>query len=85
MSTPGQVPARRATRRGHAGLAEPKIEAPAFGQGMNLSAPPAVITGPSTFSTQAPATRDAADFMPRILPYHVLALPPEVRRISWRR
>lgn len=38
-----------------------------------------------TFSTRTPATRDAADFTPRILPYHVLAPPPEIRRILWQR
>lgn len=65
--------------------AEPKNKAPAFRQGMNLSAPPAVISGPHTFSTRTPATRDPADLTPRILPYHVLALPPQVRRILWQR
>ena len=65
--------------------AERRNGAPAFRQGMNLSAPPGVMSGPHTFSTRTPATRDAADFTPRILPYHVLALPPEVRRILWQR
>ena len=65
--------------------AEPQNGAPAFRQEMHLSAPPAVGSGPHLFSTRTPATRDAVDFTPRILPYHVLALPPEIRRIVWQK
>ena len=65
--------------------AEPRNGASAFKQEMHLSAPPALSSGPHSFSTRTPATRDAVDFTPRILPYHVLALPPEIHRIVWQK
>lgn len=65
--------------------AAPQNDAPAFRQEMHVSAPPAVNSGPYTFSIRMPATRAAADFTPRILPYHALALPPEIRRIIWQK
>lgn len=43
------------------------------------------VTAQGTFSIRTPATRDAVGFAARILPYHVLAPPPEVRRILWQR
>jgi starch phosphorylase len=65
--------------------AEPQNGLPAFRQEMHLSAPPAVSSGLYSFSTRTPGTRDAIDFTPRILPYHVLALPPEIRQIVWQK
>jgi starch phosphorylase len=65
--------------------AEPQNGEPAFRQEMHRSRPPAVTSGPDSFSTRMPATRAAMDFTPRILPYHVLALPPEIRRIVWQK
>ncbi len=65
--------------------AEPQNGLQAFRQEMHLSAPPAVSSGPYSFSTRTPGTRDAIDFTPRILPYNVLALPPEIRQIVWQK
>ena len=40
----------------------------------------------TTLGTSAVAVpTSAVDFTPRILPYHVLALPPEIRRIVWQK
>ena len=37
------------------------------------------------YETRTAATRPASDFTPRILPYHPLALPVELRRIIWQK
>jgi hypothetical protein len=37
------------------------------------------------YSIRAQATRAAADFTPRILPQHALALGPEICRIVWQK
>jgi starch phosphorylase len=37
------------------------------------------------YTTKTPATRPASDFTPRVLPFHPLALPVEIRRIVWQR
>ncbi len=58
--------------------------APAFRQEMRCAGP-APDSGPHVYAIQTPATRAAADFTPRIRPYHVLALPAEIRRIVWQR
>ncbi len=65
--------------------AEPQNGGPVFRQEMQRSATPAVQSGPHTFSTRTPASRAAGDFIPRILPYHPLALSPEIRRIGWQK
>jgi starch phosphorylase len=57
---------------------------PAFRQQMLSGAQP-VNSGPHRFSTRIQATRAAGDFTPRILPYHPLALPTEIRRIIWQK
>jgi starch phosphorylase len=64
--------------------AEPRYGATEFRQEMHLSGHP-VSSGPYRFSTRTPATRAAGDFTPRILPYHALALPTEIRRIKWQK
>jgi starch phosphorylase len=37
------------------------------------------------YAARTPATRPASDFTPRVLPFHPLALPTEIRRIVWQR
>jgi hypothetical protein len=58
---------------------------PAFMQEMHPSAAPAIKSEPHTFSLRTPANRSAADFTPRILPYHALAPPTEIHRILWQK
>jgi starch phosphorylase len=41
--------------------------------------------GLCTFAARVATGRPAADFTPRVLPYHELALPVEVPRILWQR
>ena len=48
-------------------------------------APPHTNPVPYLYATRTPATRPAGDFTPRVLPYHALALPTEIRRIVWQR
>ena len=42
-------------------------------------------SGAYLYATRTPATRPACDFTPRVLPFHPLALPTEIRRIVWQR
>ena len=71
--------------------AGPQDGKPAFKQEMHPTAGPGSGTapgfgsGPYLYATQTPATRAAGDFTPRVLPYHALALPTEIRRIVWQR
>jgi starch phosphorylase len=65
--------------------AEAQGTMPAFKQEMHGSASPAAQRGLCTFSTRVPAGRPAADFTPRIMPYHPQALPLEICRILWQR
>jgi starch phosphorylase len=72
--------------------AGPQDGKPAFRQEMHPTAVPGSGTAPGLgsglylYSTQTPATRGAAgDFTPRVLPYHALALPTEIRRITWQK
>jgi starch phosphorylase len=41
--------------------------------------------GTYLYAASIPANRPAEDFTPRVLPYHELALPTEIRRIVWQR
>jgi starch phosphorylase len=69
--------------------AGPQDGKPAFRQGMHRTAGPGPApgfgSGPYLYTTRTPATRPASDFTPRVLPYHALALPTEIRRIVWQR
>jgi starch phosphorylase len=64
---------------------------PAFRQEMNRTAGPGSCTatglaaGPHLYATRTPAKRPASDFTPRVLPYHELALPTEIRQIVWQK
>jgi starch phosphorylase len=42
-------------------------------------------SGAYLYATRTPATRPSTDFTPRMLPFHPLALPTEIRRIAWQR
>jgi starch phosphorylase len=42
-------------------------------------------SGAYLYRGRVPATRPACDFTPRVLPFHPMALPTEVRRIAWQR
>lgn len=72
--------------------AGPQDGKPAFTQEMHRTAgpgpgaaPPAFGSGPYLYATRTPATRAAGDFTPRILPFHTLALPTEIRRMVWQK
>ncbi len=66
--------------------AEPaNAAASAFRQEMQRIGAAALDSGAYLYSTRTAATRATADFTPRILPYHPLALPPEIHRIVWQR
>jgi starch phosphorylase len=55
---------------------------PAVKQRMN---PTEHESGPHLYETRTATTRPASDFTPRILPYHPLALPVELRWIIWQK
>jgi starch phosphorylase len=46
---------------------------------------PGYGSGPYLYAVRTPATRAAGDFTPRVLPYHALVLPTEIRRIVWQK
>src|SRR5271166_2054060 len=52
---------------------------PAFKQEMHRTAGPGTGIGSYLYAARTPAGRPAGDFTPRIVPYHALALPTEVR------
>jgi starch phosphorylase len=58
---------------------------PAFRQEMQENTAAAGTSGPHMYSLRIPATRAAADFTPRVLPYHVLALPTDIGRVIWQK
>jgi starch phosphorylase len=62
---------------------------PAFRQEMHRTAGPGSApgfgSGPHLYATRTPAGRPVGDFTPRIVPFHALALPTEIRRIVWAR
>jgi starch phosphorylase len=64
--------------------AEPQKEEMPFRQEMKPNSS-AAKSGLYTFSTRTLATRPAADFTPRIMPYHSMALPTEIRRVKWQK
>src|SRR5271166_2436694 len=69
--------------------AGPQDGKPAFRQEMHRTAGPGPApgfgSGPYLYATRTPATRATGDFTPRVLPYHALALPTEIRRIVWQK
>jgi starch phosphorylase len=67
--------------------AGPQDGKPAFRQKMHPTAcsAPGLGSGPYLYAAQTPATRAAGEFTPRVLPYHALALPTEIRRIVWQK
>ena len=65
--------------------AEAQNGKPALKQEMRRTGAPAANHGPHLFSARIPATRSAGDFTPRVLPYHVLALPTEIDRVVWQK
>ena len=65
--------------------AAPQNGGPPFAQEMRPTPSPSQQSGTYLYATCVPASRPAGDFTPRILPYHELALPTEIRRIVWQR
>jgi starch phosphorylase len=58
---------------------------PAFGQEMHRNETTGNHSAVHLYTIRTPAIRPAANFTPRVLPYHPLALPPEIHRIVWQR
>jgi starch phosphorylase len=65
--------------------AEPQPGTPAFRKEMQRTASASAAPGVHRYSIRTQATRAAADFTPRILPHHALALGPEICRIVWQK
>jgi hypothetical protein len=65
--------------------AEPQPGPPAFRKEMQRIASASAAAGVYRYSIRTQATRAAADFTPRILPHHALALGPEICRILWQK
>ena len=65
--------------------ASPQNGGPAFVQEMHPAHAASHESGSYLYATRTPASRAAGDFTPRVLPYHALALPTEIRRIVWQR
>ncbi len=65
--------------------AAPQGAGPAFVEEMHPVEGRRSESGTCLYSTRMPATRPAGDFTPRVLPFHQLALPTEIRRIVWQR
>ena len=65
--------------------AAPQNGGSAFVQEMHPAHAASYESGSYLYATRAPASRPAGDFTPRVLPYHALALPTEIRRIVWQR
>ncbi len=65
--------------------ADPQNGGASFRQEMSRTAQ---LAGDSTgylYSTRTPANRPAADFTPRVVPCHSLALPVEINQIRWQK
>jgi starch phosphorylase len=65
--------------------AEPQPGAPEFRKEMQRIAAVSAAPGAYRYSIRTQATRAAADFTPRIVPHHALALGPEICRIVWQK
>jgi glycogen phosphorylase len=63
----------------------PQNGGPAFTQEMLPAQHELQQCGTYLYAASIPANRPADDFTPRLLPYHELALPTEIRRIVWQR
>jgi hypothetical protein len=64
--------------------AEPQPGTPAFRKEMQRIASASEAPGVQKNSVRTQATRWAADFAPRFLPHHSLALGPEICRVVWQ-
>ena len=65
--------------------AGPQPGSPAFREEMQRIASASEAPGVHRYSIRTEATRAAADFTPRILPHHQLALGPEIGRVVWQK
>jgi starch phosphorylase len=65
--------------------AAPQDGEPAFMEEMRPLEGRASESGAYLYGARTPAARPASDFTPRVLPFHPLALPTEIRRIVWQR
>jgi starch phosphorylase len=65
--------------------AAPQPGTPAFREPMQRTASASETSGVHLYSIRTQATRAAADFTPRVLPHHALALGPEISRIVWHK
>ncbi len=65
--------------------AAPSDGGTAFIQKMHPIAPTSNGSAAHLYAARTPATRPWSDFTPRVLPFHPLALPTEIRRIVWQR
>ncbi len=65
--------------------ADPQNGGASFRQEMSLKAPHADNSTGYVYYARIPATRPAADFTPRVMPYHPSALPLEINRMLWQK
>ena len=65
--------------------AAPQPGTPAFRKEMQRTTSASEAPGVHRYSIRTEATRAAADFTPRILPHHALALGPEICRVVWQK
>jgi starch phosphorylase len=65
--------------------AEPLDGEPTLNHQMGPTAVVAPASGTYLYEKRIPATRPASDFTPRVMPFHLLALPTEIRQMEWQR
>jgi glycogen phosphorylase len=65
--------------------ADPQSGGASFRQKMCRSESQPGDSGTHVYSTRTAATRPAADFTPRVIPYHSMAVPLEADRILWQK
>jgi glycogen phosphorylase len=65
--------------------AEPVAGEQPFTQQMHRTAGPGDPSGAHVYRTRIPATRPANDFTARVMPFHELALPTEIRQVIWQK
>jgi starch phosphorylase len=58
---------------------------PPFNQPMHRAEPAMRESGAYLYEKRIRVTRPASEFTPRILPFHLLALPTEIRQMVWQR
>jgi len=58
---------------------------PPFSQPMHRAEEATLESGAYLYEIRIPATRPASEFTPRVVPFHLLALPTEIRQMVWQK